>query len=71
MLWVGGGILIHGFAQFGFAAPEHLIHDAAVAVGHGSGIIQWAVTALGGGLVGLAAGALVVGALHLKPGAKH
>ncbi len=71
MLWVGGGILIHGFAQFGFAAPEHLIHDAAVAIGHGSGIIQWAVTALGGGLVGLAAGAAVVGALHLKPGAKH
>lgn len=71
MLWVGGGILIHGFAQFGFAAPEHVIHDAAVAIGHGSGVVEWAVGALGGGLVGLAAGAAVVGTLHLKPGAKH
>lgn len=71
MLWVGGGILIHGFAEFGFAAPEHVIHDLAVAIGNGVGAVVWAITALGGGLVGLAAGALVVGALHLKPGAKH
>ena len=71
MLWVGGGILIHGFAQFGFTAPEHLIHELAVGIGHGMGAIEWAITALSGGLVGLAAGALVVGALHLKPGATH
>ncbi|BCA58358.1 DUF808 domain-containing protein [Sphingomonas sp. HMP6] len=71
MLWVGGGILIHGFAQFGFTAPEHLIHELAVGIGRGMGAIEWAITALSGGLVGLAAGALVVGALHLKPGATH
>ena len=71
LLWVGGGILIHGFAQFGFTAPEHLIHELAVGIGRGMGAIEWAITALSGGLVGLAAGALVVGALHLKPGATH
>lgn len=71
MLWVGGGILVHGLAEFGFAAPEHVIHDLAVGVGRGVGAIEWAITALGGALVGVAAGAVVVGLLHLKPGAKH
>jgi predicted DNA repair protein MutK len=71
MLWVGGGILIHGFAQFGVTAPEHVIHALAVGVGRGLGVVEWAVGALGGALVGLAAGATVAGLLHLKPGAKH
>ena len=71
MLWVGGGIVIHGLAHFGFDAPEHLIHDLAIGIGGGLGAIEWAVGALCGGLLGLAAGAAVVGVLQLKPGAKH
>ncbi len=71
MLWVGGGILIHGLAQFGFAAPEHVIHDIGVVIGHGSGVVEWAVGALGGAIVGIIAGGSVAGLLHLKPGAKH
>ena len=71
MLWVGGGILIHGFAQFGFAALEHMIRDVAVGISRGIGAVEWAITALGGALVGIAAGAAVAGVLHLKPGAKH
>jgi predicted DNA repair protein MutK len=27
MLWVGGSILVHGLAELGYAAPEHVIHD--------------------------------------------
>ena len=70
MLWVGGGILIHGFAGFGLAGPEHAIHDLAVGIG-GGGAVEWLVTAAASGVLGLIAGAIVAGALHLKPGAKH
>ncbi|TKD50506.1 DUF808 domain-containing protein [Sphingomonas baiyangensis] len=71
MLWVGGGILIHGLAEFGFAGPEHLVEDAAAAIGGGSGVIGWLVSATAAAIVGLVAGAIVAGLMHLKPGAKH
>ena len=71
MLWVGGSIIIHGLASFGWDAPEHLIHDAAVAAGGAipaaQGAVEWLVTAAGSGLFGLALGAAIVGALHLLP----
>jgi len=70
MLWVGGGILIHGLAEFGIAGPEHAIHHAAAAFGSG-GIIPWFVTALCSGIVGLVAGCIIAGLLHLKPGSRH
>ncbi|MBB3937799.1 DUF808 domain-containing protein [Aureimonas phyllosphaerae] len=60
MVWVGGGIIVHSLATFGFAAPEHLVHDAAVAVGNAvpaaAGAMQWIVTAVGSGIVGLVFG---------------
>jgi len=70
MLWVGGGILIHGLAAFGIAAPEEAIHHAALAIG-GGGAVEWLVTAACSGVVGLIAGSIIAGLLHLKPGAKH
>jgi hypothetical protein len=67
MIWVGGGIIVHGLAEFGLGAVEHLIHDAAVAAGHAvpalEAAVEWTVGAAGAGLVGLAVGALVV-AVH-------
>lgn len=73
MIWVGGGILVHGAAQLGWHAPEEIIRHAAEAVGHGNGLINWVVTAIGSGIVGLAIGAaiaFVVGKLfHGKAGA--
>ncbi len=71
MLWVGGGILVHGLAEFGLAGLEEAIHHAALAIGGGSAIVEWLVTAICAGIVGLAAGAVVAGLLHLKPGTKH
>ena len=63
MLWVGGGILIHGLAGLGVAGPEHLIHDAAHAVGAAvpavEGIISWFVTAAASAVIGLAVGFVV------------
>lgn len=70
MLWVGGGILVHGLAEFGFKGPEEVIHSAAVGIGGGA-TVEWFVTALCSGIVGVAAGSILAGILHLKPGAKH
>ena len=70
MLWVGGGILLHGLAEFGFGAPEHAIQTVADAVHDflpvGSTILSWLVTASGASLVGLAAGALIQIVLSLS-----
>jgi predicted DNA repair protein MutK len=81
MLWVGGGILVHGLAEFGVTTPEHIIHDIAGAVSSavpvGSSVLAWLVTATGAGIVGLVAGAItaalvaVVGAPFRKAKAGH
>jgi uncharacterized protein len=60
MLWVGGGIVLHGLAHYGFAGPEH----AFAAVGEAIGgfvpligwFISWLVNAALAGVVGLALG---------------
>ena len=81
MLWVGGGILVHGLAAFGVTAPEHLIHDIAeavrAAVPVAGDVLAWLVSATGAAIVGLVAGALtaavvaVVGAPFRKTKAGH
>ncbi len=68
MLWVGGGIIIHGFAGYGFAGAEHLIHDAAVAGGRAiaavGGLVEWLVTAACAALLGLVVGGVAIVAMH-------
>ncbi|HEX6376725.1 MAG TPA: DUF808 domain-containing protein, partial [Allosphingosinicella sp.] len=53
MIWVGGGIIVHGLEVFGFSAPAHLLHDAGAAAGHAvpamAGAIEWVVGAAGSG----------------------
>ena len=65
MLWVGGGILLHGLALFGAEAPAHAIEGAADAVarliGPLEGLVAWSVSVAGAGCVGFATGALLVG----------
>jgi predicted DNA repair protein MutK len=68
MLWVGGGILVHGMEVLGFAAPAHWIHavagpvhDAVPAIG---GILAWLIGAIGSAIVGLVVGGLVALILH-------
>jgi uncharacterized protein len=64
MLWVGGGIVLHGIASFGLDAPEHWIQDVAVivsgAVAVAAGFVEWLVTALLSGVAGIALGAAVL-----------
>ncbi|ODP36106.1 DUF808 domain-containing protein [Sphingomonas turrisvirgatae] len=57
MIWVGGGILVHGAAQLGWHAPEETIHHFAE--GAGGGFLGWVVTALCSGVVGLIVGAVI------------
>lgn len=69
MLWVGGGIIVHGLAQFGWSGLEHAIH----AVGHTlgdwipliGGLVSWLIGAALSGLVGLAVGWAVAKLLTL------
>jgi predicted DNA repair protein MutK len=63
MLWVGGGILIHGLNSFGFSAGEHLLHSVAETVQAAvsnmlGGVFAWIASATVSAIVGLLAGAL-------------
>ena len=71
MLSVGGEILIHGLAKFGFAVPEEVIHDLAAAVGGSVSAVERAFAAFCAGIVGIVAGTIVAAAVHLKPSGKH
>ena len=68
MLWVGGGILVHGLEHFGWMAIPHLVeglsHWAGQAPGIGA-ITGWLGFAAGSAVVGLVVGAVIVGGLHL------
>jgi len=64
MLWVGGGILVHGLEEMHILTfiPEtihDLSHSASEAVG-GSGLVSWLVNAIGGAIVGLVVGGVIV-----------
>ena len=62
MLWVGGGILVHGLQEYGITAPEHIIHDLAEAMRNvvpvASDVFAWIASAFGAAIVGLIAGAI-------------
>lgn len=62
MVWVGGGILLHALEEFGLGALPHLFHAWAHAAGaaFGGGVVEWLVNAAFAGVVGLAAGALLL-----------
>ncbi|WP_114945371.1 DUF808 domain-containing protein [Microvirga calopogonii] len=68
MVWVGGGIIIHGLEGYGFAGLGHVIHDIAAAAGHAvpslGGAVEWLVSAAASGLVGLLIGAILIPLVH-------
>ncbi|MCP3736373.1 DUF808 domain-containing protein [Sphingomonas sp. RP10(2022)] len=71
MLWVGGGIIVHGMEGFGLTTLPHAIHGAAEGAAHAvgvlPGVIAWLVAAIGAGILGLIVGGIIAGALHLLP----
>jgi hypothetical protein len=65
MLWVGGGILVHGLEELHVlvAVPE-LIHSIAATVAGSAGplesVVEWLVAAIGSAIVGLIVGGAIV-----------
>ncbi|MBX7481055.1 DUF808 domain-containing protein [Qipengyuania qiaonensis] len=68
MLWVGGGIILHGLAEIGIAGPEHWIegiqHGVSDIAGAAGGLLGWVTFAGLSALTGLALGAIIVFVLH-------
>ncbi len=64
MVWVGGGIIIHGLEQYGLSAIAHAVHEAALAAGRAlpvaAGFAEWTVTAAASGVLGLLVGAAII-----------
>ncbi len=63
MLWVGGGIIVHGLHGYGVTVVESSIHAVALGIGGAlpviGGAVEWLVSATGAGLIGLAVGWVV------------
>jgi hypothetical protein len=68
MLWVGGGIILHGLHELGWHWPEEQLHHAAHAVAKFTpaieGLVEWAVKAGVAACVGLLIGAAVAPLAH-------
>jgi len=64
MLWVGGGIVLHGLDHVGYPGPAGIVHDAshaaATAVPFAPGMAEWLAGALASGAFGLLLGAAIV-----------
>ena len=75
MLWVGGGIILHGMAEMGWKAPEYgllgFAKQVGDAIGVASGFIAWFIHASGGALVGVVLGWIVAMGLTKTGVLKH
>ena len=71
MLWVGGGIILHGMDEMGFDAIPHALHGGAHATAEAIGVmvpaVEWLANALAASVAGLVVGTVIVGVLHLLP----
>ena len=64
MVWVGGGIIIHGLEEYGLGGIAHAVHAVAEAAGRAvpavAALSGWAVTAAASGALGLVVGAALI-----------
>ena len=74
MLWVGGGILVHGLHEFHLDLLPGLIES----LGHAAGqvpligpVTAWLATAAASAIVGLVTGGVIVAILHFLPRGKR
>ena len=69
MLWVGGGIIIHGLEEYGLAGLGHGVHNLAVAAGRTlpaalAGAGEWLAGAALAAVFGVLVGGLTLAAMH-------
>jgi predicted DNA repair protein MutK len=61
MIWIGGGIIVHGLEAYGLHFFGQAINSAAEAAAHAlpsaAGVVKWIVAAVLSGVVGLSIGA--------------
>jgi predicted DNA repair protein MutK len=68
MLWVGGGILVHGLHEMHILEfIPNAVDGTAHAIAGESGFLSWLVHAIGGAIVGAVVGGIIVGILHMLP----
>jgi predicted DNA repair protein MutK len=67
MIWVGGGIVLHGLETYGLGWPAHAIHDAATFAARllpaAGTVVGWLVEAAGAGLFGIVVGLAAIPAM--------
>jgi predicted DNA repair protein MutK len=74
MLWVGGGIIVHGLEHFGLDTLPHLIERIAEIAGHApaiGAIAAWSTFAACAAAVGFAIGGTIVAGVHVVAKDKH
>ena len=68
MVWVGGGIIVHGLDAYGLTSIGHAIHAAGEAAARAlpliAGLAGWLVSAAGAGIVGLLIGGTMIPAIE-------
>ena len=64
MLWVGGGILLHGLEDLGVEKFPHTVHEIAnkiaAAFGPIEGVVAWIANAIAAAIVGAVVGLVIV-----------
>ncbi len=64
MIWVGGGIILHGLEEYGLGWPSHVLHDAGAAVARAApfagAFLAWLVEAAGAGVAGIIVGLIAI-----------
>ena len=72
MLWVGGGIIVHGLEHFGLNTVPHFIEHLAEAATAPLGVIAgWLTFAIGSAIVGFIIGSAIVAIEHRIVQRKH
>jgi predicted DNA repair protein MutK len=64
MLWVGGGILLHGIEELGFTTLPHAVHEIAEQIARGfgrmDGVVSWLTSAIAASILGIIIGGIIV-----------
>ena len=67
MIWVGGGIILHGLEVYGPPAIGSMVHAAEAAAAHAlpsaAGLLEWIVEVLISAVLGVAVGAVTIPAV--------
>jgi predicted DNA repair protein MutK len=73
MLWVGGGIIVHGLEHFGFDTVPHFIEELSELAHHApalGAVAGWLTFAACSAVVGFAIGGVIVAVVHVAHSAR-